>query len=339
MARPPAAAAWLAPPEPDVTGPDGTTRRRRVGVEIEFAGVSVRAAAEAVQIRLGGTLRWEGSHRAFVEGTSLGDFRIEVDMNLAHRILKSETERSLRDAVVDISSAVVPVEIVCPPIAWDEGHALDDLCALLHSMGAEGTREGLLYAFGVQLNPEPPRLDVPCMLATLRAFLLLRDWLRAEIGVDRLRRLWQFEQPFPETYARLVLAPDYAPDLPGLIDDYLAHNPTRDRELDLLPLFCHLDETRVRHALPGEKINARPTWHYRLPNSEINTEGWSVGLEWSRWVRVERLAASPDLLADAALRWLDRASHLLPRSWERDSIALAGRLDRKSTRLNSSHYS
>lgn len=325
MIKTPLSPPWTAPPEPDMAAADGT-RRRRVGVEIEFAGISVRAAAEAVSVRLGGAIRWEGAHRALVEGGPLGDFRVEVDMSLAHRALESETERSLRDAVVDLSSAVVPVEIVCPPIAWDKAHALDDLCGLLNDMGAEGTREGLFYAFGVQLNPEPPRLDIPCILSTLRAFLLLRDWLRVEIGVDRLRRLWRFEVPFPEAYASLVLDPGYAPDLAGLIEDYLAHNPSRDRELDLLPMLCHLDADRVRRALPGEKINARPTWHYRLPNSDINASDWSIGLEWSRWVKVERLAAQPALLADAAAQWLARAGHLLPRSWERDSIALAARL-------------
>jgi hypothetical protein len=317
------ATGWIAPPCPDLKA---TGRRRRIGVEIEFAGVSVEAAAEAVTQCMGGTIRRESPHRTFVEGSSHGDFRIEVDMNLAHRPLEGDTGRALRDAVVELSTAVVPVEIVCPPIAWDEAAVLDDLCSALGRIGAEGTREGLLYAFGVQLNPEPPALDAACLRDTLRAFLLLRDWLRAEIAVDRLRRIWQFAQPFSEGYAALVLDPAYAPGLAGLIDDYLTHNPSRDRELDLLPLFCHLDAERVRLALPDEKINARPTWHYRLPNAELNTDGWSIGLEWARWVRVERLAANPDLLAEAAGRWLTRRDHLLPPSWTPQSVALAGRL-------------
>lgn len=318
----PAAAPWLAPPRPD--GADG--RRRRIGVEIEFAGVSVRAAAEVVQRLFGGSMRWEGAHRIHVDDTRFGHFRVEIDMNLAHRLLASETERSVRDAVVEMSSAVVPVEIVCPPIAWDRAHALDDLRDLLQRMGAEGTREGLLYAFGAQLNPEPPDLGPECLLATLRAFFLLRDWLRAQIAVDPLRRLWQFEQPHPEDYAALVLDSSYAPDIATLIDDYLEFNPSRDRELDLLPLLCFLDEARVRRALPGEKINARPTWHYRLPNSEIDRSDWTIGLEWARWVRVERLAERPDLLAEASAAWRENAEALLPESWDAQSAALADRL-------------
>lgn len=318
----PAAAPWTEPPR--TRNAEGGPRR--IGVEIEFAGLTVPPAADAVVSLFGGTQRWEGAHRAHVEGTRFGDFRVEVDMHLAHRILETEAERTLRDAVVDLSSTVVPVEIVCPPIAWHAAHALDDLCALLQRMGAEGTREGLLYAFGVQLNPEPPSLEIADLLATLRAFFLLRDWLRREIDVDAFRRLWQFEQPFPEGYGRLVLNPGYLPSMADLIDDYLDWNPTRDRELDLLPLLCFLDGNRVRGAMPDEKINARPAWHYRLPNSDIGASDWSIGTEWARWVRVERLAAQPDLLAEWAGRWLDNASHLLPRSWEPAAVALAARL-------------
>jgi hypothetical protein len=43
-------------------------------------------------------------------------------------------------------------------------------------------------------------------------------------------------------------------------------------------------------------------------------------------VRVERLAANPDLLAEAAEQWLTGRDHLLPPSWTPQSVALAGRL-------------
>jgi hypothetical protein len=313
---------WLAPPTPDRR--DGA--RRRVGVEIEFGGLSVATTAEAVLKVFGGSLRWDGIHRAIVTTTTFGEFRVELDMSLAHRALDTETERKLRDAVVDFSSAVVPVEIVCPPIDWDQAHRLDDLRGLLQRMGAEGTRDGLLYAFGTQLNPEPPDLGTETILATLRAFLLLRDWLRRQILVDPLRWLWRFADPFPSDYIAIVLDSAYAPEMATLIDDYLRHNRTRNRELDLLPLFCHLDAKRVRAVLPHEKINARPTWHYRLPNSDIDNPGWTVGLEWARWVRVERLAAQPEILSDAGAAWLANHARLLPSSWEPQSIALANRI-------------
>jgi hypothetical protein len=88
-----------------------------------------------------------------------------------------------------------------------------------------------------------------------------------------------------------VVAPDYWPDLDDLMDDYLAANPTRDRNLDLLPLFLLLDERRVRAQLLEEKISKRPVLHYRLPTARVGQAGWSIALNWwNRLVAVERLA-------------------------------------------------
>jgi hypothetical protein len=302
---------WTAPPRPRRA--DGETRR--VGVEIEFGGLPVKAAAQAVHDRFGGRLRHEGAHGAVIEGTAFGDFAVEIDLSVAHRRAQSNAAEALREAVVGLSSVVIPCEIVCPPMPWDRCHLLDSLVADLRALGAEGTREGLFYAFGAQLNPEPPSLEVAHLLPTLRAFVLLRDWLRAEIDVDVARRVWFFESPFPDGYCALILDPDYAPDLSALIDDYIEANPTRDRELDLLPLLRHLDDARVTRALPHEKINARPTWHYRLPNSEVERPDWCIGLEWDRWVRVERLAADRTMLAQASREWLHNYDSLVPRDW------------------------
>jgi hypothetical protein len=297
-----------------------------VGVEIEFAGLSPAVAAEAVAHAVGGTVRAEGPHRALVEGGPWGPFRVELDMALAHRRIEDEAGRALRDLALDIAALVVPVEVVCPPIPWDEAHVLDGLCALLARAGAAGTRGGLLYAFGLQLNVEPPALDAATLLADLRAFLLLRDWLRAEIAVDPARVLWRFAEPFEDAWCAAMLAPGAEPGLAGLIDAYLADNPSRDRELDALPLFCWLDAARVRAAAPREKINPRPAWHYRLPNSEIGAPGWGPGREWARWVTVERLAADPARLRAAADAWLANHDALAPQDWTPDACALAASL-------------
>jgi hypothetical protein len=321
--RPPAAfpcgRRWTEPPR--LRRADGETRR--VGVEIEFGGLRVKAAAAAVRDRFGGRLRLDGAHSAVIEGTPFGDFSVEIDLSVAHRRSSSETAEALREAVVGLSSVVIPCEIVCPPMPWDRCHLLDSLVGDLRGLGAEGTREGLFYAFGAQLNPEPHGLDVAQLLPVLRAFVLLRDWLRSEIEVDVARRIWFFESPYPDGYCALILDPDYAPDLPALIDDYIEHNPTRDRELDLLPMLRFLDETRVTRALPHEKINARPTWHYRLPNSEVERADWCIGVEWDRWVRVERLANDRTLLAQASAEWLRNYDSLVPRDWRARAEALA----------------
>jgi hypothetical protein len=283
---------WVAPPSPS----NGDGVARRVGVEIEFNGLSVTQAAETVQALFGGETAQDLPNTCDVTGTALGDFRCELDVRFAHEPSDSALMRTLRDAGASVGAAVLPIEIVCPPVPWSQGPALDRLCAALAAQGAEGTRDSLLYAYGVQLNPELPTLEPAFVLQTLRAFLMLRDRLRGEIAVDPSRRLWRFEAPFPKAYRQRILDPDYGPSLRGFIDDYVAANPTRNRELDLLPLLTFLDADRVRAALPDETIKPRPTWHYRLPNADLGDESWSIGREWARWVMVERLAAAPRLM-------------------------------------------
>jgi len=75
-----------------------------------------------------------------------------------------------------------------------------------------------------------------------------------------------------------------------LIDDYLDYNPTRNRALDLLPLFAWIDVDRVMGLMEGEKVTARPTYHYRLPNSRVDEVEWKTVEAWNSWVLVERLA-------------------------------------------------
>ncbi len=313
---------WLTPPEPDRA--DGA--RRRVGVEIEFSGLSALRAAEAVAARLGGAVRLVSPHLAFVEGAEFGDFRVELDMRLAHADVTGEIGRKMRDLAADLGATLVPIEIVCPPIPWDQAHLLDDLRADLHALGAEGTRDALFYAFGAQLNIEPPSLAPPRLLTLMRAFVVLRDWLRAEVQIDTLRWLTVFASPWAAAYCDHILRPDYAPDHEALIDDYVRHNPSRDRELDLLPILATLDEARVRAQLPNEKIRPRPAWHYRLPNSEVNAYDWSIGLEWERWVTVERLAAQPETLAQACADWRENAARMFPRDWTARGAEIAERL-------------
>jgi hypothetical protein len=104
---------------------------------------------------------------------------------------------------------------------------------------------------------------------------------------------------------RRLAEADYRPFLAELIDDYLAANPTRNRDLDLLPLLLFLDEARVRAVLPNEKINGRPAFHYRLPDSRVSDPGWSIAPEWNRWVAVERLAADPERLEMVGRAYLE----------------------------------
>jgi hypothetical protein len=314
--------AWPAPPQPA----NDAGEARRVGVEIEFAGLTVTEAAQVARDELGGELHSVDPQRVKLEGSELGDFTVELDIRFAHHPADSDLGRLVRDKAAKAAAVVIPAEIVCPPIPWDRCHRLDDLSARLRKAGAEGTRAAQLYAFGLQLNVEVAGPDPARLRDTIRAFLLLRDWLRAEILVDNARTLLSFAAPFSEEYCAYVLDPDYDPDLTGLIEDYLAFNPTRDRELDCLPLFAHLDEPRVRHALPDEKIKKRPAWHYRLPNCEIDDPAWSPGLEWRRWLRIERLAADPHRLMAASARWFADAGFFSAGRRAEASVRLAQRL-------------
>ncbi|MCB1684264.1 MAG: amidoligase family protein, partial [Pseudomonadales bacterium] len=77
--------------------------------------------------------------------------------------------------------------------------------------------------------------------------------------------------------------------------------------LDMLPLFSHLDAPRVAARVDDPRIKSRPTLHYRLPNCEIDREGWDLGGDWARWLQVEHLAADPTRLDSLCQRF---SSHL-----------------------------
>ncbi len=57
-----------------------------------------------------------------------------------------------------------------------------------------------------------------------------------------------------------------------------------------MPLFAHLDEDRLREQVDDERIKARPTFHYRLPNSRLGDPDWDLLDPWNDWLVVEALA-------------------------------------------------
>ena len=78
--------------------------------------------------------------------------------------------------------------------------------------------------------------------------------------------------------------------------DYLHHNPTRNKALDLLPLFAHLDSSLLAEYVDDERIKSRPTLHYRLPDCDIDNPKWRFSTVWNDWVVLEQLVANaPDL--------------------------------------------
>ncbi|MGJ3258454.1 MAG: amidoligase family protein [Rhodospirillales bacterium] len=280
---------------------------RRIGVEIEFGGLDLDRAAELVEQTFGGRIERPSPHVRKVTGTGIGDFEIELDAQMVHP--KSEAddfEKKAKEIIGDLSSGFVPTEIVGPPAPLDALPDFDRLIDALRDAGAEGTEDGLSYAFGLQLNPEAASLKAEDILSVLQAYILMSPLLRRRIRVDPLRWLLPYVDPFPADYARRILAPGYAPDMDNLIDDFITDNPTRNRELDMLPLFAHLDEGRVRARVDDPLIKARPTYHYRLPNTNLADPEWGAITEWNRWVIVERLAAAPNRRRQLADTYLER---------------------------------
>jgi hypothetical protein len=318
---------------------------RQVGVEIEFAGLPPRDTAMIVRELFGGELNVVSPHRLLVENTRWGEFGIELDTQYAHpdkallddiHVQDSEWARhqhqrrvefhqKTRELIGDMVTGLVPTEIVCPPVPWNELEDLDALFEALRGHGAKGTDASLMYGFGLHLNPEVESFDADYLLAMLRAYLLLAEWLRDEIKVDITREMLPHANPFHKAYALKVLDSRYSPDVDTLIDDYLHYNPTRNRELDMLPLFAYIRPDHCHELLHSQLIKPRPTFHYRLPNAQLSQPGWGSVIEWNRWVEVEKLAANSELLlarcadyiADHNRPVLTRVKEKLTRSSER----------------------
>lgn len=288
-------------------------RPRRVGVELELAGMDINAIAARIQEAVGGWTDQVSEYEIWVRNTSLGDVLVELDTALFREFkvkgflkelhldrLRPDLSDSLEGFMASEATRFVPFEVVFPPLPMKRIGELDEVReALRHE--AEGTYSSLFNAFGLHLNPELPRVDPATILDYLRAFLILHDRLLEWHHVDTTRRITPFIDPFPRSYVIRVLKPGYRPGAAQLIDDYLEANPTRNRPLDLLPVLAWLDEERVAGQLRDEKVGRRPALHYRLPNSQVNERGWSISREWNLWVQVERLAANKTRLRRAAL--------------------------------------
>jgi len=324
-----AEAEVLSPPRP--TREDGESRR--VGVEIECIALNVREGADLVRASFGGDIEERDPYRFVLRGARHGDFTVELDTHYAHPSprwtsveveaewlkglvgLIRDLDASASELIGQMSEDFVPMEIVSPPMPWTALGELSPLYRSIRDAGATGTDEGVLYALGMHLNPEAASLDVDWVASVLKAYVLMSDWLRKTIDIDFTRRLLPYIDPFPKAYARKVLAPDYRPDMAMLIDDYLADNATRNRELDMLPIFAEIDEARVRRAVKDDRIKARPAFHYRLPDTRFNDAAVGPVAEWNRWVLVERLADNPDVLRDMADAFLAHHEGIVPGDW------------------------
>jgi len=293
-------------------GPRG--KPRRVGFEIEFSGISLEQTGAALQAALGGRLEEKSAAECLLHVEGLGDFGIELDWSYLKR-KAAATQRLGADTawVETLSQAaamLVPIEVVCPPLPVTALDSLDGLVIALREAGAVGTEESFLAAYGVHINVEIPCLDAATLFSYLRAYAILQWWLVEAHRVDLTRRVSPYIDLYSETYVQLLLS-QAAPTMTEIFDDYLVCNANRNRALDLLPLLAEIDGDRVRQALDDPRIEARPAFHYRLPNCHIERPGWSLAQPWNIWWAVDELAQRPDDLAELAAAFVDADRPLL----------------------------
>lgn len=305
---------------------------RTVGFELEFTGVDLPQSSKLIANLFGGRHHEDNKFAHRITGSRYGDFSVEIDT----AILKDKSYEeylakvgidagtlpisdALEEILAKIASTVVPYEIVTPPIPLTKLSAVDMLRRTLQKHKALGTKASVLYAFGLHINPEIPSYKASTILNYLKAFLLLYHWICQESHIDWTRRIVPYINEFTEDYVRHTLNPEYDPPLEQLMDDYLKHNPTRNRPLDMLPLFAFLDPKRLDHyPVERELIKPRPALHYRLPNCLIDDPDWTVAGEWNYWVEVEKLATKPEKINEMSrecLAFMDSSSSGLKKKW------------------------
>lgn len=297
------------PMPPIVNRSDG--QPRRIGIELEFTGLGIEAIGRLCRTHLKGSINPISPYEYDLEDTQWGNFHIELDYGYLKQAGRKATgiksipanlEQLSEDVFASVAKRLVPFEIVTPPMPMADIGALMPLIAGLRDAGAQGTHSSPVYAFGLHMNPELADLKADTITAYLKAFMCLYDWLKRESDIDISRRLTPYIQPFDREYMAKVVNPEYWPDIETLIDDYMESNPSRNRALDMLPVFSEIDEPRVRAVVGAEhKINPRPTLHYRLPNCDIDLENWNINHAWEDWLQVEHLASDRKRL-DAACK-------------------------------------
>ena len=282
---------------------------RKVGLELEFAGIEPMKAAQIITSVFGGEIIEEHRYHINIINSRLGNFRVELDARILRKMAEENIfdrlgitleedsiRKSIEDVVDKMARSVVPLEIVMPPVAIQDLEQLEQLRQALQQNKAKGTYASMVHAFGMHFNIESPDLKITTLLNYLRAFVIVYPWLLVVLKIDMTRRISPFVDPFPEKYVKKILDPDYAPDADQFMEDYVEFNPTRNRPVDMMPIFGMLNKDLIAPVMEGEKNDPRPTFHYRLPNSRIDNSEWRFADEWNHWIVVERLAADNEML-------------------------------------------
>ncbi len=272
---------------------------RRTGVEIELGGLDEARVATLAADHLGGRVQQVGGTEWRVRGTRIGDLEIYLDT-----VLRKASAGVLREAGLALGREVIPVEIVTAPLTRADLAMLDEFRDILRRAGALGSNARFRFGFGVHLNVEIAATTSEAILRPLLAYALIEDWLRDVRPIDDSRHILPFTDPYPTRFVRGLVGLGREADLDAVIGLYLQETPSRNRGLDMLPIFAHLRPDRVSRALGADSaVSPRPAFHFRLPDCRIDDADWSLAEEWSRWLLVERVAASAALLDALADRW------------------------------------
>jgi hypothetical protein len=299
---------------------DPAGQPRKAGFEFEFGNLPIVETARALQQSLGGELDIRSPFEVVLRDSLLGRLKIERDADLLKSVkyrrwlsslgveftpgsIANEIETNIDNA----SRGLVPCEVITEPIPFAQLQRLDILVKTLDGLGAEGTQHSLIYAFGLHVNASIPDSSATTLRRYIQSFLLLHAWIIEYASIDITRRFFtKYIDPYPQGYIELLLDSAYNPDITRLITDYLEFNPTRNRALDMLPVFCHLDRDRVLDNINPEErklVSGRPAFHYRLPDCKINVAGWSAAAPWNQWVYIEKLASDSALLHELIEAW------------------------------------
>ena len=314
---------------PIINNQDG--QERSVGFEFEFTGVEMNDAAEMICELYGGKVEQISGYEYKVKDTEFGEFSLELDASLFlnkkyEKVLKTvgldvnklKNKEKLEEALRDMASTVVPFEIITPPIGFSDLKRLNELVDRLREWKAKGTGDSFFYAFGLHLNPEVPELSADSLLRHLKAYVMLDGWIRKDADVNISRKLTPYINEYEMDYIRFILREDYQPALKELIRDYFTFKNSRNRPLDMLPVFMFMEKEFTSGLMKEELTSARPTFHYRLPNCSLGDKSWSLAAEWNRWVLVEKLADDEQSLSQYSRAFLnmdDKSVFSMKKKW------------------------
>jgi len=301
---------------------------RKVGLEIEYTGLLPRESVDLISSIVGGEPVKINNFSYKLKDTQFGDFGVEIDTefllqekykkylsSIGIDIDKLENKQSIEDFILDVASTVVPCEIVMPPINVTELDIANEIVVQLRNEKAKGTKDSILYAFGLHINTEIADSAPAYLLSIMRSCAVLYDLIVSESDVDWSRWISPYIAPYPKKYLNLMLPESYQPDTHQLIRDYMELVESRNYALDMLPVFAHLKKDYVMEKTkePG-LLKPRPAFHYRLANSLVDDEDWSIDDEWDYWVLIEEVADTPELLGRLSNAFLKQLNSFLPSS-------------------------